>query len=302
MKRKLIPLLLILSSFFLFACGLTGLISGENNQPDDIMAPEVNTNQAETEETEPSVQAPDMTEPEETDPEPTVEEEEAATPENEADPQSACYHPFFPITEGASWTYQSTMGEAYTLNLSEVETDTFVMTQTLQDSDTTFTIDWYCSEDGILRGTFAQVDLLAETSGEETPEITFETLEWSGETLPDPAKWETGYTWTSEYQLAGEVNMEGVEATSEVTVSIEHTISGVETVELPAGRFEETFKVDSEGVIDMVMVMGETSTPVTGITFTYATWYVRDLGMIKSDNVFQGYTETTELIESSLLD
>ena len=59
--------------------------------------------------------------------------------------------------------------------------------------------------------------------------------------------------------------------------------------------------MDSKGIIDMVMRMGETSTPVTGITYTYATWYVRDIGMVKSDNSFQGYTETTELIESSLL-
>ncbi len=299
MKHKLFPLILILSSFFLFACGLTGLITGENNPSEEVLAPAENANQAETSEAEPTLQAPEPTETESTPPESTTAEDTIS--ESKPNPQSACYHPFFPVTEGASWTYQSTMGESYTLMLSEVETDTFVMTQTLQDSDTTFTIDWYCSEEGILRGTFGQVDILAETGGEETPEITFETLEWSGETLPDPDKWETGTIWTSEYQLAGDVNMEGIEATSEVTVTIKHTLSGIETIEVPAGRFDEAYRVDSEGVIDMVMVMGETSTPVTGITFTYATWYVRDLGMIKSDNLFQGYTETTELIESSLL-
>jgi hypothetical protein len=290
MKHKLFPLILILSSFFLFACGLTGLITGKNNQPEEVLAPAENANQAKTSEAEPTLQAPEPTQTESTPPESTTAED--AGPESEAKPQSACYHPFFPVTTGASWAYQSSMGESYTLNLREVETDTFVMTQTLEDSDTTFTIDWYCSEEGILRGTFGQVDILAETSGEETPEITFETLEWS---------WETGTRWTSEYQLAGDVNMQGVEATSEVSVTIEHTLSGVETIEVPAGRFEEAYRVDSKGIIDMVMRMGETSTPVTGITYTYATWYVRDIGMVKSDNSFQGYTETTELIESSLL-
>jgi hypothetical protein len=285
MKRKLFPFALIISSFFLFACGLTGLLN--ENQP--VNVPEATTLPTQKMEEQTAEDPPAE----------TVEEPEPTS----ADPQSqnACDHPYFPVEDGVTWTYEFNSGEGYTLTLNEVEEDTFRMTQEMAESETVFTVDWYCTDDGILRGTFAQVDILQESTGEETPEIEFETLSWEGETLPTPDLWEVGYTWSSEYTLSGEVDMQGVTATSEITVTIDHTLAAVDEVTVPAGTFPEAYRVDSAGEIDMVMVMGETSTPVSGITFSYETWYVRDLGMVKTGATYQGYSDSTVLVGSSLL-
>ncbi len=287
MDRKWLPILLVLSSFFLFACGLTGLLN--ENQPSEAQE----TIEAPTQPVEEqTADAPDETEAAPQEPETT-----AADPQ----PQSACDHPYFPVEDGATWTYEFSSGKGYTLTLDEVGNNNFRMTQELSDSDTVLTIDWYCSNDGILRGTFAQVDILQESTAEEMPEFKFETLEWKGETLPAPEFWDVGYTWTSEYELSGDVNMHGITATSEISVTIKHTLAAVEEVTVPAGTFPEAYRVDSAGEIDMVMVMGETSTPVSGITFTYETWYVRDLGMVKTEATYQGYDDSTVLMDSSLL-
>ncbi len=295
MKRKTIPLIILLSSFVLFGCGLTNLVNTNANvESPPVTTPENNPSETMEEDPEPAptenVSAP----------EPTPTEETAAS---EPDPASenACTHPYFPISDGASWTYDDSLGEGYTMTLNEVEENAFTMTQEMQDSDTVFTVDWYCSDEGILRGTFGQVDMLAESTGEEDPEIVFETLEWEGETLPDIDHWEIGYAWTSKYILSGEVDMEGITATMDITVSIDHTLAAVEEVTVPAGTFPEAYRVDSVGQIDMAMVMGETTTPISDFPFNYQTWYVENLGMVKTGSRFQGYDTSSELLDSNLL-
>lgn len=296
MKRKLIPVLLVLSAFFLFACGLTDMILGEDGRQVSTQVEEA----APTELIQTEPQEAEAT-PEEV--EPTQEETDEPSTETQADTQSACYHPFFPVVDGASWTYQYSDGDGYTITIEETGQDTFTMTQIMADEDTEFTVDWYCTEDGLLRGSFAQVDLLSQaTTEEDTPELTFETLEWEGETLPSPELMETGYTWTSDYSLSAEVNLEAFSQTMEVNVSIDHEIGAVEEVTVPAGTFPEAYRVDSTGNIEMVMNLGETSNPLSGFEFNYSTWYVEGLGMVQSGSEFSGYSSTVVLTDSSLLE
>ncbi len=300
MKNKLKLTLLILSSFFLFACGLTNLLNGESTPAPEMQEPGAEAGPTAAE-TEPALEETSPPQPTQSEEETPQETQETQPPQSEADPENPCYHPYFPITEGATWTYEFSSGSDYTLTLDEMEGNTVRMTQEMQDSDTVLTMDWYCSEDGILRGSFAQVDVLQESAGEEMPEFTFETLEWEGQTLPDPDLWEVGHTWTSEYKLNGDVNFEGVQANSEISVTIDHTLAAIETVTVPAGTFDSATRVDSTGVIDMTLVMGETSTPMSGITFTFSTWYVEDLGMVKTASTFENMQEATVLVDSSLL-
>jgi hypothetical protein len=300
MKRKWIPIFLVISAFFLFACGLTDRIMGDDNPGVSTEVEEAApTEPIETEPQEPAdqeaTQAPEENEPTEEAAEPTMEEQ--------AQEQSACYHPFYPVVDGASWTYEYTSGGSYTLRIEETGEDTFTMTQIMSDEETELTMDWYCSEDGLLQGSFAQIDLLGQATTEEgTPEMTFETLEWEGETLPAPELMEVGYTWTSNYALSAEVNLEGFSQTMEVNVSIDHEISAIEEVTVPAGAFPEAYRVDSAGTIEMVMMMGESSNPLSNFEFNFSTWYVEGLGMVQSGSEFSGYSSDVELVDSSLLE
>lgn len=300
MKRKWMPVFLVLSAFFLFACGLTDRFLGDDGQSisteveEAIQAEPMETEQQETE-TQEATATPEEAEPVEETTEPIVEEQ--------AQEQSACYHPFFPVVDGASWTYDDSFESGYTLTIEETSQDTFTMTQIMADEDAEFTVDWYCSEDGLLRGSFAQMDLLNQSTVEEgSPEMTFETLVWEGETLPAPELMEVGYTWISNYALSGEINLEGFSQTMKIEVSIDHEIGAIEEVTVPAGTFPEAYRVDSTGVIEMVMMMDEISTPFNNFDFNFSTWYVEGVGMVQSASEFSGFDADTVLVESSLLD
>lgn len=295
MKQKFLPIFLVLSAFFLFGCGLTNLFTGDNNTPPNAPQEEATT----------PIQ-PTNTSPAQPTTEPTSEtsqnSETQPTATVFAESDSACYHPFFPIVEGASWTYDDDFDSGYTITVEETAQDTFMMTQEMENEDTIFTAEWYCSEDGLLRGTFGQMDILSQATGEESPEFAFETMEWEGETLPAPELMEPGYTWTSEYRLQAELNIEGFSGTAEVEVSIDHEIAAIEEVTVPAGTFPEAYRVDSAGEIEFAMFLGETSSPINGIDFNFRTWYVEGLGMVKSADEFSEFSSTTELISSSLLE
>ena len=295
MKQKFLPVFLILSAFFLFGCGLTNLFAGDNATPPASPQAEATT----------PIQPTSTTQPQQTT-EPTEQDETSSESEPTttifAETDSVCYHPFFPIVEGASWTYDDDFDSGYTITVEETGQDTFLMTQEMENEDAVFMAEWYCGEDGLLRGTFGQMDILSEATGEENPEFAFETLEWEGETLPAPELMEPGYTWTSEYRLEAELNIEGFSGTSEVMVSIDHEIAAIEEVTVPAGTFPEAYRVDSRGEVGFAMFMGEDSSPINALDFNFRTWYVEGLGMVKSADEFTGYSSTVELISSSLLE
>lgn len=284
MKHKLIPVLFTLSTFFLFSCSPASSFVNDGNQI-------ISTQEAETTPTEPMAAE-------------TKEETPERAPITGArmDANSACYHPYFPVNDNASWTYAYASGEGYTLSIDETGEDSFTMRQVMDNEDTVFTVDWFCNDNGLLSGAFAQVDILNQATGAEGAEFVFETQAWEGETLPAPELMQVGYTWTTAYQISGEINLAGVSGTVEALATISNEIGAVEAVTVPAGTFSEAYRVDSVGEIEMVMEMFGTSTPISGIDFPYSTWYVEGVGMVRSSDTFTGIATLVELTDSSFLD
>jgi len=305
MHKKFLPIFLIISAVFLFGCGLTDIFADEAEQAVDTIIDEVSSIALSETEEPPQPQATEPTEAVSNTEEVEASVEDSSTEDDSVislTNASACYHPYFPISDGATWTFDDAESGGYTLEIAETEEDAFTMIQTLESEDTIFTVDWICSDEGLLRGSFGQVDLFSQAAGEEESEFEFETLIWEGETLPSPELMALGHTWTSEYQLAGEMDLESFAGTMEVTVSIDHEIGAIEEVTVPAGTFEEAVRVDSIGQIEMVMMMGEMSTPFSGTTFNYSTWYVEGIGMVKSSNDYAGALSVVELVDSSLIE
>jgi len=298
MRNKIFLLLIITSSLLLYSCGTTNLSEQDNNP---TIAPlEEENNEVASETT--SIPQETITE------EPIPTESPTNSPETsqinpQSDSNSLCYHPYFPIIEGASWTYDDTMDEDYTLRIEETGEDRFTMAQEMLDENVVFTAEWYCSENGILRSSFGQLDLINQTTNEEeTPEFQFETLEWEGQTLPAPELLEIGYKWTSFYKLSASLDIEALSQSTEMKVIVDHEIAGIEEVIVPAGTFSEAVRVDSDGVVLMSLVSEENSTPIGALNFNYSTWYVENLGMVKSTTEASGYTSGISLSDSSLLD
>ena len=297
MSRKYLPIILLLGSLLLFACSPPNPQSNIEDQPFEPQQelPEPTQTDARPQE-EPEVQEPQQT--------PTLETIIDMPSEAQMESDSLCYHPYFPIIEGASWTYDDDLDEDYTIRIEETRENSFSMTQQLlNDENFLFTADWYCSEEGILRGSFAQVDLINQAAGgEESPEFEFETLEWEGETLPSPDLLDIGYAWTSSYKLSANFDIEGFSDTFEVNVTIDHEIASIEEVTVPAGTFPEAIRVDSTGQIDMSSFFGESTAFLSNFDFMYSTWYVEGIGMVKSSSEISGFDTGVRLIESSLLD
>ena len=285
MKKSLIPLILILSAFFLFGCNAANLLPADDAVAPTEM-PEVTTEEA-----------PTLAETMESEPDPMDAEDSDLV----MDMSSNCYHPFFPITEGADWIFQLSSGESYTMTVTNVTNESFTLTQDFADSDLVMSVDWFCSGDGLLVGDFAQLDFLNQSGGEDGMEMTFDTLSWEGETLPAEDLFEVGYEWTATYNLKGDINMEGVVSTAEATVTIDYVIAAIEEVTVPAGTFPQAYRVDSDGEISMMMEFAGTSMPLTGFNFGSSTWYVENIGLVKTADDFTGYSSGMELIDSNLL-
>ncbi|MDY6867063.1 MAG: hypothetical protein SVT56_04040 [Chloroflexota bacterium] len=290
MKQKLVPILFILSAFFLFSCGLTDIFMGEETQA--VSAPQEGTIAVE----------------EQVESKPT-EEIEGPTPTEriKLDTESACYHPLFPVVEGASWNYAYESGEGYTLRIEEASEDTFTMSQTMEgemegEEKIVYSVDWYCSEDGLLRGTFGQLELLSESAELEGADFSFETIEWEGETLPASELLEVGYTWTTEYKLSGEMNLEETATTVDVTIVMDYTIGAIEEVTVPARTFPEAVRVDNTSDIEISIAAGEINVPMSTMNLSSSTWYAEGVGMLKTETAFSGSSTDVELVETSLID
>jgi len=296
MTKKYLPIILLLGSFLLFAC----------SSPNDSSNNNVQSMETQQEQLQPTLTAtlsqedPATKEPQKT---PTNEAMTETPNDQQIDSESLCYHPYFPVIEGASWTYDDDLDEDYTIRITETRENSFTMTQQLlNDENFLFTADWYCSEEGILRGSFAQVDLINQAGGDaESPEFEFETLEWEGETLPNPDLLEVGYAWTSTYKLSANYDIEGFSDTFEVNVTIDHEIASIEEVTVPAGAFSEAIRVDSTGQIDMGSLFGENNTFFSSFDFGYSTWYVEGVGMVRSSSEISGFNSGVSLTDSSLL-
>jgi hypothetical protein len=285
MKYKLVPILLIMGAFLLFACSPTALPS--SNSPADITTEEP--------------MAAEVTEA------PTMSETEVISDVDnilQPDTQSKCYNPFFPIVEGASWTYQFDTGDTYSNEVSNVDQNSFTLTQTFYkdgEDNLVLTADWYCTSDGLLQGNFAQIDLLNQSATDGGPEMTFETIQWEGQTLPAPDLMQVGYKWTATYSLTGDVDMEGIVTTADATVTIQYKVGAIEEVIVPAGTFAQAYRVDSIGEIDIEMTMSGASVPLNMNGFDSSSWYVEGVGLVKTSDEFSGLSSGMELLESNMI-
>jgi len=283
MRNKWIPLILVVSAFFLYSCGLNDLTAGgDESEPAETLV-----------ENTPAVEETMAAEPA------TMETEDSSIA---VDMDSNCYHPFFPITEGAFWAFQLSTGESYTMTVTNVTDESFTLTQDFTESDLVLSVDWFCSEDGLLVGDFAQVDFLNQSGGEDGVEMTFDTISWEGETLPAEDLLEVGYEWTATYHMKGDITMAGVMSTAESTVVINYVIAAIEEVTVPAGTFAEAYRVDSTGDIAINMDFNGATLPLTSINFGSSSWYVEGVGLVKTADYFTDYTSGMELIDSNLLD
>jgi hypothetical protein len=212
-----------------------------------------------------------------------------------ATPVSECFNEYQPVREGATWNY----------NLTGTATDTFsrrivVVNErnfTEQDAFTSGLVRdmrWRCREGNLIAlnppsGNFSSIN-------EEGVWVEFETSELEGVTIPNAII--NGAVWKQTMTVEGKQNIYNVEYKAKNIIENNCTAVGNEAVTVPAGTFEAV-RIDCNVVVNVSLAIEDKPNQVV-LTFTNISWYVRNVGLVKSATAGEGINVTVELTSYSI--
>ncbi len=212
---------------------------------------------------------------------------------NDSDISKLCYNPYIPLKPGVVWTYEILLtgqSEAteFTVSQEKVDSDTFIVTQSFPGYNSEYT--WKCTGDGIIQDEYAGVN------SSDMPEgIEFNTIEFKGVTYPPADEWQIGKIWSTDYTIFSQTDTESGELTYEGHVIINNEIAAMESVEVPAGIYEDTLRVDTIFKEDLVYKIQGISQDIN-IDLEISTWYVKDVGWVKQVSGPESAGSTTVLL------
>lgn len=185
----------------------------------------------------------------------------------------ACDHPYFPIREGASWSYQtSSPGFApysYQQSLHSVSAERFTMVTVFDD--VTQEVTWTCDESG----------LTSTEYGSSSPGISFETLSVSGVTMPPASEWRVGTEWENSFEVQGSMTQQGVTMALAGAITTKNRIVSQEQVTVAAGSFT-AYKVESQSAMRLTSNVMGMMIPMNFDVTSWA-WYAEGVGLVKTE-------------------
>jgi hypothetical protein len=209
-------------------------------------------------------------------------------------PHSACDHPYFPLREGATWTYAlQSAGEPYswTWTVMEVSGDLAAATAVVQaDFDQEFhvTYTWECTEEGVFSFDYGSVGF--EAFDLEGITFTFDVVENEGVMLPRPQEFVPGATWRNNYTVESSFAIEGQSFSSTTQNSGSYTAAAYETITVRAGTFE-ALRVDGRSSTTTT-VFGQSSSSSS----TSTQWYAYGVGWVRTSDSGPDGASTMELV------
>ena len=206
-----------------------------------------------------------------------------------------CSNAFYPVREGATWTYSSTGGPAggygFIDTITSVREDGFTLTS--QFGSLTRNQEWACQPEGLvalqLGGTSAAI------LNDDNMQATLNVDHVSGVTFPSTINprdtWQHALEFTGQITVAGQ----GIDAKGDAQSSFEAV--DYESVTVPAGTFE-ALKIHVNTTININGNFNGVSFPVK-VTTPYDYWFVKDVGWVKASGTGdvggETFSETIEL-------
>lgn len=227
-------------------------------------------------------------------PEPTAAEA-TQDPGGGAQVTGACANQYFPVVNGATWTYSVT-GEiqdfSYTDTIIDADPDGFTISTSFDlEGGLTRTQSWGCRADGLVALEYSGGPSAALST--EGLNAQFTTTEVTGVTIP--ANLSVGSSWTQTLQIEGDMVIgEGMTGAATGNVSYIANAVGTESVSTAAGTFD-AIKVEVQQDFSLTANIGGVSMPVT-FTGTATVWYASGIGMVKTIQT-ETMMETTTTIE-----
>lgn len=207
-----------------------------------------------------------------------------------------CANPFFPVVNGATWTYSATGGIedfGFTNTITNAGADGFTL-------ETAYTLEgnlhtsqgWACQADGLVALEYNGGPSAALSA--EGLSVDYVTTANSGITIP--ANLAVGSSWSQTMQLEGDMTLaEGMTGTATGGVTYTANAVGTESVSTPAGTFD-AIKVEMQQDFNVTASLSGVTVPLsfTGVT---TVWYVSGVGMVKTVQTedLMGTTTTVEL-------
>ena len=217
---------------------------------------------------------------------------EATSPAAEAD---ACTNQYYPVREGATWSYASTGGPAgaysFTDTISSVRANGFTLTS--QFGDLTRTQEWSCQPEGLVALQLGGPSAAMLNSQEM--QLNLQVRDATGVTFPSQIN--AGDQWQHSLDFEGNMTVAGQEGSAEGNAQNDFTAVGMESVTVPAGTFE-AMKVQVQTTISIEVSYQGLSIPVT-FSANYDYWFAEGVGWVRAagtgEIVGTSFTDTIEL-------
>ena len=192
-----------------------------------------------------------------------------------------CANDYFPVVEGATWTYAGTGPEGdvtWVSTVTDATSEGFTLTN--QFDELTAIQQWGCNADGIAALNYGGGPEASLTTNGLTG--TFETTNQTGTTFPRHIN--VGDTWTQTFTIHGEITItEGTTAIADGTVTQNYSAIGMESVSVPAGTFNALkLEINIQFALQIDMGLG-TAIPLS-FESSGTNWIVQNVGWVKQDS------------------
>ena len=206
-----------------------------------------------------------------------------------------CANPFYPVRQGATWTYKSTGGPTgeygFTDTISAVGQDSFTLTT--QMGNLTTQQNWNCTAEGLVAHQLGGAP--AAMLNSQGIQLSLNATNAGGVVFPSQIN--PGDTWLHTLDVAGNVSVANEEGEAAGTVQMNFNAVGNESVTVPAGTFE-AMKIDVDTTLNVDVSYEGITLPVT-FSATHTYWFAPGVGWVRATgtgNVLATtFTETTEL-------
>ena len=169
-----------------------------------------------------------------------------------------CTHPFYPVADGATWTYAISDGGSTTHTMSVDAFGDFTIN--VSSADITASIDGQCTQDGII---IMNAPGATTNVNSENGDAAVVAVNVSGVTIPNDIH--EGQQWSQVVEVTSKLDKS--------TIETHYTVIGFENVTVPAGDFY-ALKVEQSGY---VTVFGQ-KVEMHGFQ-----WFVEEVGVVKSE-------------------
>jgi hypothetical protein len=200
-----------------------------------------------------------------------------------------------PVVVGATWGYTLTgpTSDTFTHTILSMEDNGFTE-QDVFGVGVTRQGKWTCEN-----GNLTALNPASGSSGTvqaEGVEVNLETKEMSGVTVP--ATINAGDTWSQTLTLEGTETINGQEFPARNELTSDCTAIGIESVTVQAGTFD-AMKVECKTTMNITITMAGNDI-ATPINLTGTSWYVEDVGLVKTLTIGTGLDSTTELVSYNI--